>query len=90
MAAIAGVDHVRTGKAVGSHGDGGDDVQGGVLVRAGAAEGEADDEHGGEYGGRAFGNSSSGVCLGLNVRSTSLSVTISFWFYNGRCDHQDR
>ena len=43
-------------------------------------------EHGGEYGGRAFGNSSSGVSLGLNVRSTSISVTISFWFYKGRCD----
>ena len=80
MSAVAGVDHVRTGKAVGSHGDGGDDVQGGVLVRAGAAEGEADDEHGGEYGGRAFGNSSSGVIpwvectLNLNKRHNQLLV----------------
>jgi len=32
-------------------GDGGEDVQGGIPVRAGEAGGEADDEHGGEYVG---------------------------------------
>jgi hypothetical protein len=47
-------------------GSGGEDVQGGVLVRAGDAGGQADDERGGEYAGRAGGRSTPGVSLRLD------------------------
>ena len=66
-------------------GDGGEDVQGGIPVRAGEAGGEADDEHGGEYVGRAFGNSYSGVSLRLDVPSIGVN---SVRFQKGV--HQDR